>query len=284
MCIDGGHRRKPIDFHIGHIGFFGFRTLTLVCLWIPTPNFSGTILLYMGRSRLIFSNVIFKMAAWRPYWFFRFLDSEGGMVSGVLSQVCFRVSILNFICILMVVIGKSILIFSDFTSKMAAWRPFCIFGFQTLTFVWLWKSTPNYSGTVLMYMDRTYWFTAMLKSKWPPGSHIDFFGFQTLTLVWLWIWTRNFNGQILVYMSRSLLILWPHFQNGRLAAILVFSVSGLWRRQGFWSVKSSLLWSFNLKFHMHIDGGHRQEPIDFRWLHFQNGRLAAILHFLVSKL
>ena len=32
-------------------------------------------------SRL--SNVIFKMAVWWPYWIFRFLDSVGGMVSGV---------------------------------------------------------------------------------------------------------------------------------------------------------------------------------------------------------
>ena len=49
----------------GHIGFFGFRTLTL--LWISTSNFRGTILMYMCRSLLIFSNVIFKMAAWWPY-------------------------------------------------------------------------------------------------------------------------------------------------------------------------------------------------------------------------
>ena len=31
--------------------------------------------MYMGRSLLIFSYVIFKMAAWRPYWIFRSLDS-----------------------------------------------------------------------------------------------------------------------------------------------------------------------------------------------------------------
>ena len=28
---------------------------------------------------------------------------------------------------------------------------------------------------------------------------------------------------------------------------------------------------------MHVDGGHRQKPIDFQWRHFQNGRLVAIL-------
>ena len=48
--------------------------------------------------------------------------------------------------------------------------------------------------------------------------------------------------------------------------------------------KSSLLWNFNFKFHMHVDGGHRQKPIDFQRCHFQNGCLAAILDFLVSGL
>ena len=28
---------------------------------------------------------------------------------------------------------------------------------------------------------------------------------------------------------------------------------------------------------MHVDGGHRQKPIDFQWGHFQNGRLVALL-------
>ena len=53
-----------------HIGIFGFRTLTLVWLWISTANLSGTILIYMGRSLFIFSDVTLKMAAWRPYWIF----------------------------------------------------------------------------------------------------------------------------------------------------------------------------------------------------------------------
>ena len=35
---------------------------------------------------------------------------------------------------------------------------------------------------------------------------------------------------------------------------------------------------------MHVDGGHRQKPIDFQRGHFQNGRLVAILDFLVSGL
>ena len=31
---------------------------------------------------------------------------------------------------------------------------------------------------------------------------------------------------------------------------------------------------------MHVDGGHRQKPMDFQRRHFQNGRLAATLDFL----
>ena len=38
-----------------------------------------------------------------------------------ISQVCFGISISNFICMLIVAIGRSLLIFSDVTFKMAAW-------------------------------------------------------------------------------------------------------------------------------------------------------------------
>ena len=44
-----------------------------------------------------------------------------------ISQVCFGISISNFICMLMVAIGRSLLIFSVITFKMAAWRPYWIF-------------------------------------------------------------------------------------------------------------------------------------------------------------
>ena len=81
-----------------HIGFFGFLTLTLVWLWISTPNLNGTILIYMGRSLLIFSDITFKMAAWRPYW-----------------------------------------------NPLVSW----------LTLVWLWKSTPKLSGKILIYTGKS---------------------------------------------------------------------------------------------------------------------------------
>ena len=51
-----------------------------------------------------------------------------------ISQVCFGISISNFICMLMVAIGRSLLIFSDVTFKMAAWRPYLILWFPDSNF------------------------------------------------------------------------------------------------------------------------------------------------------
>ena len=51
-----------------------------------------------------------------------------------ISQVCFGISISNFICMLMVAIGRSLLIFNDVTFKMAAWRPYWIFWFPDSDF------------------------------------------------------------------------------------------------------------------------------------------------------
>ena len=136
----------------------------------------------IGKSLLIFSDVAFKMAAWRPYWIFWFPDSnftlalnvnfklkwhntyvyvsepidfqqrhfQNGRLAAILdfsisglcswqgfrdvSQVCFGISISNFICTLMVVIGKSLLIFSKVKFKMAAWWPYWIFWFLDSNF------------------------------------------------------------------------------------------------------------------------------------------------------
>ena len=51
-----------------------------------------------------------------------------------ITQVCFGISISNFICMLMVVIGRSIMIFSDVTFKMADWWPYWIFWFPDSNF------------------------------------------------------------------------------------------------------------------------------------------------------
>ena len=70
-----------------HIGFLGFQTLTLVWLWISTPNFSSTLLMHMGRSLLIFSGVNFKMAAWQPYWIFLFPDCNFSLALNMNSKL-----------------------------------------------------------------------------------------------------------------------------------------------------------------------------------------------------
>ena len=51
-----------------------------------------------------------------------------------ISQVCFGISIWNFICVFMVAIGRSLLIFSNISFKMAARRPYWIFWFPYSNF------------------------------------------------------------------------------------------------------------------------------------------------------
>ena len=54
----------------------GFRSISQVCFGISISNFICMLMVAIGRSLLIFSNVTFKMAAWRPYWIFWFPDSN----------------------------------------------------------------------------------------------------------------------------------------------------------------------------------------------------------------
>ena len=72
-----------------------------------------------------------------------------------ITQVCFGISISNFICMLMVAISRSLLIFSMSLSKWPPGGQIRFFGFRTLTLLWLWISTSNFSGTILMYMGRS---------------------------------------------------------------------------------------------------------------------------------
>ena len=64
------------------------------------------------------------------------------------------------------------------------------FGFRTLTLVWFWISTLNFSGTMLMIWVRAYWFSVTSFSKWLPGGHIRFFGFWAA-------WFRQRNSGLL---------------------------------------------------------------------------------------
>ena len=148
------------------------------------------------------------------------------------TQVCFGISISNFICMLFVAMGRSLLIFSDVTFKMAAWRPYWICQFPDSTL-----------SLALNVKSKLQWYITCVYGKEP----IDF---QQC-----------------------------HFQNGRLAAILDFSVSRLCIWHGFRSVTA-----LEFQFHMHVVYGHGPKSIAFQQCHFQNGRLAAILDFSVSRL
>ena len=80
--------------------------LTLVWLWISTPNFSGTILMYMGKSLLIFSDLLdFSVSGWHGF--------------GSVTQVCFGISVSNFMCMSFVAVGRSLTIVSYVAFKMA---------------------------------------------------------------------------------------------------------------------------------------------------------------------
>ena len=83
--------------------------------------------------------------SWREvYWIHLVRQSVGPSVWRLhgfqsISQVCFRISISNFMCMLMVAIGRSLLI----------------------PYLCIWVGS--------------YWFSVTSLSKWPPGGHIGFF-------------------------------------------------------------------------------------------------------------
>ena len=155
MHVDGGHRQKPIDFQRRHfqngrlvaiLEFFGFQTLTLVWLWISTPNLSGTILMYMCRSLLIFSNVNFKMAARQPYWIFWFPDSNFSLALNINSKLKWHNTYIY---------GQEPIDFQRChfqNGRLVAMLDFLVSG---LTLVWLWISTPNFNGKILMYIGKS---------------------------------------------------------------------------------------------------------------------------------
>ena len=87
-------------------------------------------------------------------------------------------------------------------------------------------------------------------SKWSPGSHIGFFGIRTLWVTWflesnlslLWNFNFKFNVHVVCgHGPKSFDFQRGHFQNGRLAAILDLSVSGLLTSVRLW-ISSANFW------------------------------------------
>ena len=123
---------------------YGSRIIIKGLLWFC--NCDAILLARYGdvTGRWYFSNYTPAQRSWRGvYWIHLVRPSvrlsvcpsvcrRHGFRS--ISQVCFRISISNFICMWMVAIGRSLLIFSDVTFKMAAWRPYWIFWFPDSNF------------------------------------------------------------------------------------------------------------------------------------------------------
>ena len=67
-------------------------SVTQVCFGISIPNFICNLFVGMGRSLLIFSDVTFKMAAWRPYWIFRFPDYNFSLPMNIKSKLHWHIT------------------------------------------------------------------------------------------------------------------------------------------------------------------------------------------------
>ena len=232
MHVDGGHRQKPIDFHRHHFQNgtppnkvrgrvywihlvgptvrlsvhpsvcrrHGFRSISQVCFGISLSNSICMLMVVIGRSLLIFSDITF-MAVWQPYWIFGFSDSNFTLALNINSKLqrhntyVYGYEPIDF-QLRHFPNGRLAAIFAFSVSRLRRRH-----GFQSISQVCFGISVSNFMCMLLVY-----WFSAMSLSKWLPGSHIGFLGFQTLTLIWLWISTPNFSGTILMYMGMNLLI------------------------------------------------------------------------------
>ena len=98
----------------------GFRSISQVSFGIQISNFICMLMVAMGRSLLIFSDVTFKMAAWRPYWIFLFPDSNFTLALNINCKLQRHIHMY---------LGRGLLIFSNVIFKIVAWRSYYIFRF-----------------------------------------------------------------------------------------------------------------------------------------------------------
>ena len=117
----------------GHIGFFSFRTLTLVWLWISRSKFQWHITCVYGKDPVIFQQCHFST---HPAAILVLLVSGLYMWHDFQSVtwVCFGISISNVMAMLLVVMARSPWIFRDITFKILARRPYWMFLFPGSSF------------------------------------------------------------------------------------------------------------------------------------------------------
>ena len=102
-----------------------FRSLTRVCLGISISNFICMLFVAMARHLLIFSDVAFKMAARRPYWIFRFPDSNFSLALNIKSKPHWHIT-----C----VYGKKPKDFQLCHFQNGPWQPYWIFRYLDSVF------------------------------------------------------------------------------------------------------------------------------------------------------
>ena len=191
----------------GHIEFFGLQTLTSVWLWISNPDSTSCLASNINsKLQLHITSVYGK----KPIDF-QICHLQNGRLVAILV---FWFPDSNFSLALNFKSGLYLLLGFEYQvqSSVAHYK-------------YVWKEA--------------YWFSDMSLSKWPPGGHIGIFGFQTLTSVWLWISNPDST--------------------------------------------SCLASNIKPKLQKHINSVYGKKPVDFQMCHFQNGRLVAILDFLVSR-
>ena len=86
--FQNGRQAAILDFSVsGLYRWQGFRDVSQVCFWISISNFICMLMVVIGKSLLIFSEVTFKMAAWWPYWIFWFPDSNFSLALNINSKL-----------------------------------------------------------------------------------------------------------------------------------------------------------------------------------------------------
>ena len=129
-----------------HIGFFWFSDSDFSLAFNIEFNFTGTALMCMGISLLIFSNTIFKMAAWQPYLIFMYPE---------FAWVCFGIEFQISYAFCFWPWAKA----SWFSNiSLSKWRPghhIWFFSGRTRTLIWLWIASPNFISKLLVCMERS---------------------------------------------------------------------------------------------------------------------------------
>ena len=145
---------------------------------------------------------------------------------------------------MMVAIGRSLLIFSDMTFKMATWQPYWIFWLPDSNFTLAFNINSNTPAQYCCIWVGAYWFSATSFSKWPPGSHVGFFGsglcwrhgFQSVSQVCLGISISNSVCMLMVVIGRSLSVF----------SDVTFKTAAWWPYWIFWFPDSNVSLTLNI--------------------------------------